>query len=78
MAQARFSRDGHIYDPQETKLARDAKAAGAQVISGVEMLIHQGAASFEIWTGQPAPVDAMRKAVLEELSRAVRKIDGQS
>jgi shikimate dehydrogenase len=58
-----------VYSPLETRLARDAKAAGAQVISGVEMLIYQGAASFEIWTGQPAPVDVMRKVVWEELSR---------
>ena len=39
-----------VYNPIETKLAKDAKAAGAKVVSGVEMLIYQGAASFEIWT----------------------------
>jgi shikimate dehydrogenase len=59
-----------VYNPVETKLARDAKAAGAKVISGVEMLIYQGAASFEIWTGQSAPVDIMRKAALNKLSSA--------
>ena len=41
-----------VYNPIETKLAKDAKAAGAKVVSGVEMLIYQGAASFEIWTGK--------------------------
>ena len=41
-----------VYNPLETKLAKDAKAAGAKVVSGVEMLIYQGAASFEIWTRQ--------------------------
>jgi shikimate dehydrogenase len=56
-----------VYNPTETKLAKDAKAAGARVISGVEMLIYQGAASFEIWTGCAAPVKVMRKAVLSEL-----------
>jgi shikimate dehydrogenase len=37
-----------IYKPIETKLAKYAKAAGAKVVSGVEMLIYQGATSFEI------------------------------
>ena len=57
-----------VYNPVETKLARDAKAAGAKVISGVEMLIYQGAASFEIWTGHSAPIDVMRRAALNKLS----------
>jgi shikimate dehydrogenase len=56
-----------VYDPLETKLARDAKAAGAKVVSGVEMLIYQGAASFEIWTACNAPVELMRKAALSHL-----------
>jgi shikimate dehydrogenase len=56
-----------IYNPLETKLAKDAKAAGAKVISGVEMLIHQGAASFEIWTGKAAPIEVMREAALNQL-----------
>jgi shikimate dehydrogenase len=57
-----------IYNPVETKLAKAAKAAGAKVVSGVEMLIYQGAASFEIWTGQSAPIEVMRKAALNKLS----------
>ena len=59
-----------VYNPVETKLARDAKAAGAKVISGVEMLIYQGAASFKIWTGRSAPVEVMRRAALNKLSSA--------
>jgi len=59
-----------VYNPVETKLAKDAKAAGAKVISGVEMLIYQGAASFEIWTGCSAPIEVMRKAALNKLSSA--------
>jgi len=58
-----------VYDPIETKLARDAKAVGAKVVSGVEMLIYQGAASFEIWTGCSAPVEVMRKAALTQLQK---------
>jgi shikimate dehydrogenase len=47
----------------ETATAGAAREAGAQVISGLEVLVAQGAASFELWTGVPAPVDAMRRAV---------------
>ncbi len=61
-----------VYDPLETKLAKNAKAAGAKMVSGVEMLIYQGAASFEIWTGRKAPVEVMRKAALNHL-RKVQK-----
>jgi shikimate dehydrogenase len=58
-----------VYNPLETKLARDSKAAGAKVVSGVEMLIYQGAASFELWTGKSAPVEVMRQAALSHLQR---------
>jgi shikimate dehydrogenase len=56
-----------VYNPLETKLAKDAKSVGAKVVSGVEMLIYQGAASFEIWTACKAPVEVMRKAALNHL-----------
>jgi len=59
-----------VYNPLETKLAKDAKVAGAKVVSGVEMLIYQGALSFEIWTACEAPVEVMRNAALNYL-RAV-------
>jgi shikimate dehydrogenase len=58
-----------VYNPIETRLAKDAKAAGAKVVSGVEMLIYQGAASFEIFTGKPAPVQVMRESALNHLER---------
>jgi shikimate dehydrogenase len=58
-----------VYNPLETRLVKDAKAAGAKVVSGVEMLIYQGAAAFEIWTGHKAPVQVMRKAALEQIGR---------
>ena len=47
----------------ETATGAAARAAGATVITGLEVLVAQGAASFELWTGSPAPVDAMRAAV---------------
>ena len=56
-----------VYNPLETRLVKDAKAEGAKVVSGVEMLIYQGAASFEIWTACKAPVEVMRKATLNHL-----------
>jgi shikimate dehydrogenase len=46
-----------------TATARAAEAAGARVIDGLDVLVAQGAASFERWTGVPAPVDVMRAAV---------------
>ena len=47
----------------ETATATAARRAGARVIGGLEVLVAQGAASFELWTGVPAPIDAMRAAV---------------
>jgi shikimate dehydrogenase len=46
-----------------TATARAAEAAGARVVDGLEVLLAQGAASFGLWTGVPAPVDVMRSAV---------------
>ena len=52
-----------IYQPAETKLLTDAKAAGCKTANGIGMLVQQGAKAFEIWAGQPAPVAVMRRAV---------------
>ncbi len=52
-----------IYNPPETPLLHDAKAAGAGIQNGELMLLHQGAAAFELWTGQAAPMDQMRQAL---------------
>jgi len=46
-----------------TATAEAAAGAGARVLDGLEVLVAQGAASFELWTEQPAPVDDMRRAV---------------
>ena len=50
-----------VYDPAETRLLKLAKAAGAQIIPGIEMFVHQAARQFEIWTGKPAPADEMQR-----------------
>jgi shikimate dehydrogenase len=47
----------------ESATAAAARSAGATVIDGLEVLVRQGAASFERWTGVPAPLDVMRNAV---------------
>ncbi|MGB6267261.1 MAG: hypothetical protein WBF56_16105, partial [Candidatus Acidiferrales bacterium] len=58
-----------IYRPRQTKLLQLAARRGIETISGVEMFIAQGAAQWEIWTGQRAPMEAMRRAVLQPLTR---------
>ena len=47
----------------ETATGRAAREAGARVIDGLEVLVAQGAAAFELWTGAAAPVEVMRRAV---------------
>ena len=55
-----------IYDPWPTPLAAAVEAAGGQVISGLQMLLHQAFAQVEQFTGLPAPVEAMRAALAEQ------------
>jgi len=52
-----------IYRPAETPLLKAARRAGARGANGLSMLLHQGALSFEIWTGQSAPLDLMRQSL---------------
>jgi 3-dehydroquinate dehydratase/shikimate dehydrogenase len=58
-----------IYRPRATKLLQLAARRGIETISGDEMFIAQGAAQWEIWTGERAPVEAMRRAVVRALKR---------
>lgn len=53
-----------VYTAPETPAMRAARAAGAAAVNGLGMLLHQGARSFEIWTGVKPPVAAMREALL--------------
>jgi len=60
-----------VYRPLQTRLLREARIAGARGVSGLDMLIYQGAAAFERWTGRPAPADIMRTACLRQLGEPV-------
>jgi len=57
-----------VYNPRETRLLKNAKAAGCRTISGLEMFLHQAAAQFELWTNQAAPFDVMRVALESRFS----------
>lgn len=56
-----------IYRPAETPLLAMARAAGCRAANGMGMLLHQGAKALEIWSGQAAPLEAMRTALKEAL-----------
>lgn len=56
-----------VYNPRETPLLREAVRAGARVLGGLSMLVYQGAASFELWTRQEAPLDVMFHAAEKAL-----------
>lgn len=59
-----------VYNPIETRLLCEAKAAGAKTIRGVDMLAWQGALAFEKWTGQQAPLDLMRGEAVKMLEKS--------
>ncbi len=63
-----------VYDPWPTALAASAAAAGATVISGFELLLHQAAGQFELMTGRTAPVAVMRAAGLAEIARRQARV----
>ncbi|MCS6950705.1 MAG: shikimate dehydrogenase [Armatimonadota bacterium] len=56
-----------IYNPPVSRLLREAQKKGCATMNGVKMLVYQGAESFQLWTGQYPPVDAMEQAVRKAL-----------
>ncbi len=58
-----------VYNPFETPLLADARAAGATIVPGIEMLIAQAARAFSIWTGQELPVELVKKTVMTEIEK---------
>jgi shikimate dehydrogenase len=66
---AQFLTDKHrvydaIYKPPLTRLLESAREHGAMAANGLSMLVHQGAISFEIWTGQQPDTELMKKAII--------------
>jgi shikimate dehydrogenase len=57
-----------VYKPLETRLLREARARSCVTVDGLQMLIHQGAAQFELWTGEKAPVEFMGRAAYAALT----------
>lgn len=58
-----------VYTPRVTRLLMAARVMGCRTVEGVDMLVEQGARSFEIWTGLRPPIEAMRDAALAVLDR---------
>jgi len=56
-----------VYNPVNTKLLRQARAAGCVTIPGTEMFVRQAAAQFQAWTGQQAPLDLFRRVLVDQL-----------
>ena len=56
-----------IYRPAETPLLKHAKESGLRAANGLGMLLYQGAKALEIWTGRPAPIEVMRRALEENV-----------
>lgn len=57
-----------VYNPMKTAFLAGAEARGCRIHGGLGMFVYQGACAFEYWTGLPAPVQAMREAVLASLA----------
>lgn len=55
-----------VYAPLQTRLLREAAAAGCRCVDGLQMLLYQGVAQFELWTGREAPLAVMRQALLHQ------------
>jgi shikimate dehydrogenase len=56
-----------VYHPEETKILKEAKLRGAQIHTGIGMLVYQAAIAWELWTGSHAPISLMRETVKQAL-----------
>ena len=57
-----------VYNPLETRFLREARAAGAETLSGIEMLIAQAIEQFKLWTSRQPDVEVMRRAAISALA----------
>ena len=62
---------------RRTKLLRDAETAGCTVLDGELMLLHQGAAAFTLWTGQPAPLELMQQKLADARAGGIESAEGE-
>ncbi len=60
-----------VYNPTKTRLLREAEAVNAKTIGGLDMLVWQGALAFEMWTGQKAPVELMKREAIKLLEKSL-------
>ena len=60
-----------------TRFLREAQAAGSIVADGEQMLLHQGAAAFTLWTGKPAPIELMQQKLHEARAGGLRSAEGE-
>lgn len=58
-----------VYNPFKTRLLKEAEQTGCITIPGVELFVNQAVDQFELWTGQPAPKELMKKIILERLQK---------
>jgi len=56
-----------VYNPSETRLLREARRRGCRTVAGIDHFVRQAVEQFELWTGRPAPVETMRRVVIEAL-----------
>ena len=62
-----------VYNPLITRLLKEAAEIGCKTVDGAGMFVYQGAFQFELWTGKPAPLGEMRKAVVDALTKEKTK-----
>jgi shikimate dehydrogenase len=55
-----------VYEPLATNLLRTAARHGLRTLDGLVLLLYQGVLAFELWTGKPAPVAVMARALLAD------------
>lgn len=64
-----------VFNPHKTKLIKDSESNNCKVIPGIEMLIHQAAIQFKLWTNQEMPINVMRNPIINRLNNEKNKHD---
>ena len=64
-----MSKCNRVYNPIQTRLVKEAEAAGAKAIGGLDMLVWQGVLAFEKFTGQKAPFELMKDEAIKLLEK---------